>query len=280
MTEPPASEPPAEPTGELAPGWYPDPEGGTRQAYWNGRDWRRPAAATAQTPTAENPAPESGRPGWLVPVIAAVVALVVVAGVAFFAMSRHSSSTTAGSGGGSGGAAAGPQATGPRVGTNGVTVVLPDGWEAVPADDAGFKTWADAAAKTSPDVVAAMTKARAATSVKLSVLAVPTSTDGTYKTFASVTANPPAGTDAATVATAVETTLSATLHDVSVQPGTLGSHQAVTATYDYVSALVPPQGAQAYVLDSSASSVVTVTTWDTIDPLAIAKQIGASVAFG
>ncbi len=281
MTEPPAPQTPDEPAAELAPGWYPDPDDPARQAYWNGRSWRRPVS-TSSAPSAETSRTRSGRPGWLLPALAAVVALVVVAGIAVFAMNRGSgSSTGAAAGGGSGGgSSAGPQATGPRVGANGVTVVLPDGWEEVPAEDAAFAAWADAAATNSPDVVAAIKKERAVPGRKISVIAVPKSDDHTYKTFALVTADAPVGTDATAYATTVETALSATQHDVSVQPGTVGGHPAVLATWDAVSALVPPQGGQATVLDSSASSVVTVMAWDATKPLDVAKQIGATVSFG
>jgi hypothetical protein len=280
MTEPPAPQPPDEPAAELAPGWYPDPDDPAKQAYWNGRSWRRPIA-TSSTASAETAGAKSGRPGWLLPVLAGIVALVVVAGIAVFAMNRGSgSSTGAAAGGGSGDSSAGAQATGPRVGTNGVTVVLPDGWEEVPSEDAAFTAWADAAATNSPDVVAAIKKDRAVPGQKISVIAVPKSDDHTYKTYALVTANAPVGTDATTYATTVENTLSATLHDVSVTTGTLGGHPAVLATYDYVSALVPPQGGQAYVLDSSASAVVTVTAWDATKAPDVAKQIGATVSFG
>ena len=66
---------------------------------------------------------------------------------------------------------------------------------------------------------------------------------------------------------------------MSVTTGKVGGRDAVFATYDVVSALVPPQGAQVYVLDPKGVAVVTVTSYDSY-PLDLAKEFAPSISFG
>lgn len=281
MTEPtgdqPGPVPPsaAEPATALAPGWYPDPDDAGRQAFWNGATWKRPAGPGATVETGATPG-KSGRPGWVLPVLAVVVVVAIVAVVGFIASTRGKGSSTASAGAGGSQAAAGPQATGPRVGENGVTVVLPDGWTQVPLDDTGFQAFVDEAGTGNP-VAADLTKVRQAAGSSLSVIGVVKASDGTYKTDATVLMDKTPVASAAVLADTVEQKLNSTVHDVSVSAGSIGGHDAVFATYDAVSALVPPQGAQVYVLLSSGVAIVTVTSYDVVDPLGLAKQIAATV---
>ena len=282
MTEPtgdqPGPVPPAtaEPATTLPPGWYPDPDDASRQAFWNGATWKRPAGPGATVETGATPG-RSGRPGWVLPVLAVVVVVAIVAVVGFVASTRgKGSSSTSSAGAGGSQAAAGPQATGPRVGENGVTVVLPDGWTQVPLDDTGFQAFVDEAGAGNL-VAADLTKVRQTAGSALSVIGVVKASDGTYKTDATVLMDKTPVASAAVLADSVEQKLNDTVHDVSVSHGSIGGHDAVFATYDAVSALVPPQGAQVYVLLSSGVAIVTVTTYDTVHPLDLAKQIAATV---
>jgi hypothetical protein len=274
------------PSGEtpaLAPGWYPDPDDGSRQAYWNGTVWHRPKTGPGAAPPAgERDRSSSGRPRWLLPGAAVVVVVLIVVIVAVVASSRHGGSTIgAGSGGGNGGGgAAGPQATGPRVGSGPVSVVLPDGWELVPMDEPGFATWADTAKKDNPDIVAALSKLRADTAAGYSVLAVKKGDDGKLASYVSVKSQSGSLSGGATgLADQVENQLTSSVHDVSVTTGSAGGRDAVLATYDLVSALVPPQGGQVYVIDPKGIGIVTVLTYDSTHPLDAAKAIAATVAF-
>jgi hypothetical protein len=293
MTEP-TGEPPAaapsvasEETPPLAPGWYPDPDDSSRQAYWNGTVWHRPKSSSATTSTktpakdkGAKPAGGGGRPGWLLPVVGVVVVVLVVAAIAFVVTSKKSGSAGASGGsGGSGDAAAGPQATGPRVGTNGVTVVLPDGWEQVPLDEVSFPSAMTKVAKDEPGLAASLKKQKTAAADALSLIAVLKGSAGTYVTGSVVTKQAPAAGSVGDLASKVEDQLNSTVHDVSVTTGKIAGHDAVFATFDQTSALVPPQGGQVYVMDPKGVAVVTVTTWDTPDPLNQAKQIAATVQF-
>jgi Protein of unknown function (DUF2510) len=285
MTEPTGESPAAaplvsEPIADLAPGWYADPDDSSRQAYWNGTSWKRPKASTSTSrPTAASDAARSGgRPGWLLPVVGVVVVVLVVAVAAFLVTSKKSGSTSASGGdSGSSGAAAGPQATGPKVGANGVTVVLPDGWEQVPLDEVGFATALGKLTTDEPDLATTLKEQHSAAGDTLSLIALHKGSSGKYTTIATVTKQAPAGGDVAAFASKVEDTLGASVHDVSVTTGKVGDHDAVFATYDIVSALVPPQGAQVYILDPKGVAVVTVTSYDTY-PLTLAKAFAPSVA--
>jgi hypothetical protein len=291
MTEPTGESPASaesvasEETPALAPGWYADPEDSTRQAYWNGTTWHRPKSSTAapakKKPTAGKKGTASGgRPGWVLPVVGVVVVVLVVAGIAFFATSKKAGSNTGSSGGdSSAGDAAGPQATGPRVGTNGVTVVLPEGWEQVPLDEVSFPSAMTKVAKDEPGLAASLKKQKTAAADALSLIAVLKGSSGTYVTGSVVTKQAPAAGSVGDLASKVEDQLNASVHDVSVTTGKVGGRDAVFATFDQTSALVPPQGAQVYVMDPKGVAVVTVTTWDTADPLKQAKDIAATVAF-
>jgi hypothetical protein len=290
MTEPPG-EPPAtaqsvasEDTPALAPGWYADPEDSGRQAYWNGTVWHRPKSSTSTPrtgPATDEQKAGGGRPGWLLPVVGVVVVVLVVAVAAFVATSRKAGSSGGASGAGSsGGAAAGPQATGPRVGTNGVTVVLPEGWEQVPTDEAGFKAFVDKAAKDSPDVVAAVSALHAKPPAGLSVVAVRKGDDGSYKSMAVVLSTPTPPPSATAYATQIENQLSASEHDVAVMTGKVAGHDAVFASYDDVSAAILPLQSDVYVLGPDGVAAVKVSIWESIDRQAAAKQIASTVSFG
>jgi hypothetical protein len=161
-----------------------------------------------------------------------------------------------------------------------VTVVLPDGWVDVPLDSAAFTTFVDQMRKDNADLAAELEKLHTTDAAALSVLALTPASDGTYKTYASVLVDKSGATSASALSSAVSDKLSAAVHDVSVTTGKIGGHDAVFATYDKVSALVPPQGGQVYVLGPDSVAVVTVTTYDSVNPLTLAKQIAATVDFG
>ena len=157
--------------------------------------------------------------------------------------------------------------------------MLPDGWEQVPVDEVGFATALGKVTTDEPGLAASLKQAHTAAGDTLSLVALRKGSSGTYTSDAVVTKQAPASGGVAAFASKLEDTLGGTVHDVSVTTGKVGGHDAVFATYDIVSALVPPQGAQIYVLDPKGVAVVTVTSYDSY-PLDLAKEFAPSITFG
>ncbi len=63
-----------EQTPHPAPGWYPDPEGGAAQRYWDGQSWAPPAAPAVPSP------PVKKRKTWLIVLIIVLAAVLLLVG--------------------------------------------------------------------------------------------------------------------------------------------------------------------------------------------------------